>query len=482
MKTIRVVALVVPMILVVAGGGVAADLSPERLYDQANQQFWDGEYQRAESTYRTLLKEYPDSDFYLDARYGLGRTLYKQGKMEDSLDHFQAVRRNHPESSVRGDALFSLAEVAILRNRTIRARELLRTFLDLFPDHVLEPTAREQLTLLEDTAEPEPEARGQSGNQSVPQADETTGSAPGPQLKSRSGGETEVREVLDPLQKSDSPTQGSLSDTESIPSDTESAGTEASGNQTGPAPSGNRISPVDTSGPDTGSSGKSTRGSTTPEAVPPSDTSPESGSDTRSRETRDTAPVNDTEPSSPPEGDTRTAGSTDVEESPAKPQPDPRSERLDRVRKLYREGKVDQARERFTSDLLTEAASPEDYFLAARIMNEEGIGDVDRSLDYVNQALQLHDDPPASYVLFKADLLLSHDQHSEAQTVLSSIDPENFTGEKNEQKARYYYLKGKISLRLEQPDEAFFHFMDAVRAAPSSRWARQARETIEDRL
>jgi tetratricopeptide (TPR) repeat protein len=106
----------------------------------------------------------------------------------------------------------------------------------------------------------------------------------------------------------------------------------------------------------------------------------------------------------------------------------------------------------------------------------------DRSLEYVNKAIESHDNPPQEYHLLRTELLLSEGRYEKAKEALDPVDPDQFDDEKTNDKARYYYTRGKVALRLENDDQAFFHFMDAVRSAPSSEWARQARETIEERL
>lgn len=492
MKRIRSFVLLLTIVLIFSGGALAAELSPEKLYERANQQFWDGEYQRAESTFGTLLETFPDSELYWDARYGMGRTLYKQGRMDESVSHFQAVRRNHTESSVRGDALFSLAEVAILRNRTIRARELLRTFLDLFPDHVLEPTVRKQLNLLGDPSETPPTTATKT-SKAKDKAGKKQPRNPRPRLKSRSTGETEARQVLDPMSKNDTSPESPSADTQpSIHEDTDTEPTETKST----SKRSKRISPIDEPGADTGPTGEST--SDTPKrtmdttADTPADKSVSSGTSGAKlrNDSTDTNRTPDEVDSMSPDTNGASESDTQLREEDA-PATEPRQGKdqyteslerraMDRIRTFYQDGKMARAREEFETDFLNEQSTPEDYYLAARLMDTDG--NRDRSLKYINEAIDSHDNPPSQYHLLKAELLVSEGEPKVARSSLDSVDPEQFGDEEANDRARYYYLRGTISLELENDDEAFFHFMDAVRSAPSSRWAKEARETIENRL
>jgi tetratricopeptide (TPR) repeat protein len=140
---------------------------------------------------------------YWDARFGLAKSYYEQGELGSARDHFRAVRQEHPNKFVRGDALFSLAEIAILMNRTIRAERFLETFIEVFPEHVLIPTAKKQLRVLKEVDRATPPAnlpgvrngsRGSSGTSDSPE---------NPRLKSAESPKKSPRSIIDPL-KSDS--------------------------------------------------------------------------------------------------------------------------------------------------------------------------------------------------------------------------------------------------------------------------------------
>lgn len=500
-------ALFVTVLLVVAFVPVdapAQELSAESLHNQAYNQFWDGEYKRAESTFRTITERFPDSSVYWDARYGLARSLNKQGKLEPAARHFREVRRNHPEKSVRGDALFGQVEVAILRDKTIRAEQLLRTFLTVFSDHVLEPTAREQLELLEEIDR----SGDRSGTStSSPEANARSDGPPEqPRLKPSGDGDTRARDLIEP-----EPSQGTTSDTASAetpgmrretpeetgPSDTSGtpgetpsqtdrispfgpvpAGTEPPGNvDTEPESPDRSEDPASKTSGGTGLIGPEDLAGTSSEPVD-RDTPPER---------TDTAPevASGDSPDTPTGVESDTSGTTGDDRAPEEAEQSPREEttadRLKRVRSLAEEGSVNEARALIDTVLESGEPGPEAYFLGARVYAREPAR-TDKVLDYVNRALRGRSDPPARYHFLKTESLLDSDRNQEALASLNNVDPESLGENETEVRARYYYLMGTISLRLDQSDEAFFHFMDAVRAAPSSRWAEQSRQIIQDRL
>jgi tetratricopeptide (TPR) repeat protein len=562
------------MVGVAVAPALGQDLAPQKLYDQANQQFWDGEYERARSSFTKLIENYSDHNTYWDARFGLGRTVLKLGELREARKHFRATRRQHPDKSVRGDALFSLVEVAILLDKTIRAKQLLQTFMDVYPNHVLRPTAKKQLELLNQVDRSQMRARGSAGKEPT----QETRPAPSPEQPSeekpaktsQQQPDTEPARKTDPVSKQTTDTSRASPQIrgQQTPEQTESSrqsspspdkSTQETMSEKSPSPESQterRISPFQggvesfianqpaagstrgqstteqkkkrTDGAKSTQRGKSPSGSEQAGENQGADRTDESKSKQSgsTEQERRIGPTEVTKSSESPTDNEKTpeqsnqkSGETTPEESVAKNQskssekspdpstgdqsnegmksnevssngtqsraskqsPEPPEVTTQKARKLYENGDLGQARKTISSVLQQEVPGAGAYVLAAEIARKSGESS-DAILNHLNQAINSSDDPPAKLHLWKADILLEQDRLQEALASLKPVNAEGLSREDPVQASRYYYLRGAVSMEVGNPDQAFFHFMDAVRAAPSSEWANKARTTIDKQL
>ncbi|MFB6355961.1 MAG: tetratricopeptide repeat protein [bacterium] len=122
--------------------------TPKKLYNQADDYFSSGQYEKAEKAYRRFMSNFPTHSRYWDATYGLARTYQRLGNLMEANEQFRAVFKNHPDERIQGDALFHQIEIAIMKDNRSRAKRLLETFISTYPDHPLRSTAEKQLKLI----------------------------------------------------------------------------------------------------------------------------------------------------------------------------------------------------------------------------------------------------------------------------------------------------------------------------------------------
>lgn len=512
---------------------LAQELTPKKLYNQASNQFWDGKYEQSEASFRQIIKRFPGNSIKWDARFGLGRSLFKQGRIDDAAKHYRSVSRNHPDKSVRGDALFSLAEVSILQDRTVQARTFLRTFIDVYPDHVLKPTASEQLDLLKgenvdrDKSRAEKRSNLSRGSSSSDTAEE---SVDGPRLQlaeeSREG-----EEILDESKKTQGPELGSDTNVMSKdPAQEEMEEQEESSDskkrsQRDTESMNRRVNPFQSDQSDTSSQTKSdtVRKLIKPEL--PDKSNGNNGSDQTSGQSsrqpkesgeesdqigrsgtsfqvedveKDSLKNNKKEESSAGksenEPDAESSSNrasqdqsvsneskgqrpSDMDEESPSEKSSSNEANLQRARVLYERGETQRAQSVLDSILESGQSSGEAYFLAARI-NQSQPDSTEAALDNINQAIMTQEDPPPEYRLLKASLLNDQRLFEESRKTLAKVNPEGFTNKNKELKSRYYYLMGNAIKGSGDSEEAFFHFMDSIRVSPSSSWAQKSRRRI----
>ncbi len=91
------------VVLTGCGGGQAplltADPSGTILFEQGQDALVEGKWAAAVTAFDSLLKNYPSSPYLAEARLGLGRAYYEQGRPENlimAIDSFQSFLTYHP--------------------------------------------------------------------------------------------------------------------------------------------------------------------------------------------------------------------------------------------------------------------------------------------------------------------------------------------------------------------------------------------------
>lgn len=451
-------------------GGVRAADRPAELYQTASQQFWNGNYTQSLKTYRRIVENHPDHDLYWDAQFGVARSLFESGKMTPAAAVFRKVQRNHPEKNVRGDALFSLVEIAVLQDKIIKARNLLRTFLDVYDNHPIHPTAKKQLSLLERTptaepasVEPSEGSTGSPGSDRPPRL-KSAGEKKRPEaLPTTGSADEDTRPVTPPpiRDRSDTPSVGEpgVSTSEDQDTASESAGRTSVSKDTAPS---NRISPVALSDDSPGTEARE----------------PQSGASGSSREAAtDTAPGSSSgENRSDTANGDRSRGGVDRTTSAS-----PSAETLrKRMRNRLKEGESSSAYRAARKLIDREDARPEDFYRAAQLSHRQN-NPASTSLKFLNKATALSSTTPGRHLLLKAELLLSDGQRERVSSLLATYFSDYYDNAGDQKKARYHFLRAKLHEARKQDDEAFFQYMSVLQTAPKSRWGQQAQTTLDNK-
>jgi tol-pal system protein YbgF len=77
-------------------------------YEQAYQHILAGDYDGAESSFRSFLAAYPSDANAADAQYWLGESLFARGKYRESADAFLSGYKTYPKSAKGADTLLKL--------------------------------------------------------------------------------------------------------------------------------------------------------------------------------------------------------------------------------------------------------------------------------------------------------------------------------------------------------------------------------------
>lgn len=464
---------------------------PEKLYQTASQQFWNGRYNEALVTYRNIVRAYPEHDLYWDAKFGEARSLYKLGRLNRADDVFRKVQQRHPEKAVRGDALFSIVEIAILQDDIIRARNLLETFLDVYSDHPIREAARKQLSLLKQTPTPTP-AQPESIKSSSP-----SGKPGQPRLKS-SGQDEGKPQSLPPEPEVDTePTSpGMRSPGDTLPEfpDDRSEVRPDTDSMTG-TKSG-RISPIEagSSAGDTVSEetrmaqNKDTSGAN-PILVPPGITESTDTSPAQGKTIEQTPDTTVTQQPSTERSGTDTPVKT-VSTANQAPEPGPGEDDMEEgsvevlretARRQEKAGKTSKAFETWRKVTRQPQARAKDYYRAARLSHELS-NPSETTLKLLNKSIAMSDDPRGRFFLLKAQVLLEEGREDRASSVLGTFRSDYLNGASPSETARYHFLRGELLRASNRGDEAFFQYMRVLQTAPDSRWGTRAQTIIKNEL
>lgn len=133
-----------------ANGMPATGASADRdAYQQALDALKARDYPRAESTLREFPQRYPQSTLLDNAKYWLGETLYVQRKYDESLQAFQRVVREHPDSGKVPDSLLKAGYSEYELKKFREARDFLNRVVRQFPDAPAATSARERLARMD---------------------------------------------------------------------------------------------------------------------------------------------------------------------------------------------------------------------------------------------------------------------------------------------------------------------------------------------
>lgn len=120
-----------------------------QLLELANGLSKESKHKDAFNAYDKFLKDYPNSTFAADAKYGLGYSQFALKNYKSSMATQQKLIDAHPDSPKVPDAMLSMANSQIQLGLVPGAKKTLRDLIAKFPNSDVIPTAQKRLKALE---------------------------------------------------------------------------------------------------------------------------------------------------------------------------------------------------------------------------------------------------------------------------------------------------------------------------------------------
>jgi len=129
----------------------AADKSSQeqQQLEQANSLLKESKHKEAFNAYDKFLKEYPNSTYAAEAKYGLGYSQFALKNYKSAIATQQKLLDMHPDSPKVPDAMLNMANSQIQLGLVPAAKKTLRDLIAKFPNSEVTPTAQKRLKALE---------------------------------------------------------------------------------------------------------------------------------------------------------------------------------------------------------------------------------------------------------------------------------------------------------------------------------------------
>lgn len=137
------------------GGVDAVTPVPEKnaqeyqLLELANGLSVENKHKDAFNAYDKFLKDYPNSVYAADAKYGLGYSQFALKNYKSAIATQQKVIDLHPDSPKVPEAMFNMANSQIQLGLVPAAKKTLRDLISKFPNSEVTPNAQKRLKALE---------------------------------------------------------------------------------------------------------------------------------------------------------------------------------------------------------------------------------------------------------------------------------------------------------------------------------------------
>jgi len=123
-------------------------LSDKEAYDLAHQQYTQGRYDVALTSFRSFLTQYPDSPLTPNAHFWIGE-CYVQGRdYARGLEEYEQVIKNYPKSTKAAAALYRKAMAFLKLNNKEAAKSALRQLIADYPKSEDSQRAKAKLAFL----------------------------------------------------------------------------------------------------------------------------------------------------------------------------------------------------------------------------------------------------------------------------------------------------------------------------------------------
>ncbi len=120
-----------------------------QLLELANGLSKESKHKDAFNAYDKFLKDYPNSSFAADAKYGLGYSQFALKNYKSAIATQQKLLDMHPDSPKVPDAMLNMANSQIQLGLVPGAKKTLRDLIAKFPNSEVTPTAQKRLKALE---------------------------------------------------------------------------------------------------------------------------------------------------------------------------------------------------------------------------------------------------------------------------------------------------------------------------------------------
>jgi tol-pal system protein YbgF len=84
---------------------------PEELYREGYQHVLNGDYNMAEGIFRSFVETFPNDPLTADARFWLAESVRGQGRLEEAVEIFIALRQAYPDSQKAPETLLKIGQI-----------------------------------------------------------------------------------------------------------------------------------------------------------------------------------------------------------------------------------------------------------------------------------------------------------------------------------------------------------------------------------
>jgi tol-pal system protein YbgF len=113
--------------------GSAPFISPQRMYDNAYNDYMGGQFDLAIQGFNAYIASFPKSDKADDAQLNIGNAYYAAGKYREAADALQKVISNYPQSDVLPVAYYKMGLTYTELKQVDLARRAFETVMQKYP-------------------------------------------------------------------------------------------------------------------------------------------------------------------------------------------------------------------------------------------------------------------------------------------------------------------------------------------------------------
>jgi tol-pal system protein YbgF len=134
---------------------VGPGTSPQRLFDTAKTDYYNGQSDLCVSGFEMYLKTFPGSGLAHEAQHMIGECQFMEGNFEDAVSAYNAVIANYPRSASASEAYYKRGLALERLKQLDRARESYEGAMKNFPDTPAARLAKQAIDRLNKGKPPE---------------------------------------------------------------------------------------------------------------------------------------------------------------------------------------------------------------------------------------------------------------------------------------------------------------------------------------